>query len=153
MPRLIVSCLCPPASCLQPQEKSLNIQAIGFVAQGLTECRQVAGQISAAIAYKLLSSRSQDQADAAICLAKLDWPLLQVSTNQAGVTKVTSLSMRARRASCCTARLIHVVASRQNQDNLLLTFTTVSYDGAPSLSTPFQALSGSGEWLAWNRCD
>lgn len=59
--------------------------------QGLSECRQVAGQVSAAVAYHLLSNMSQDQADTAACLAKLDLPLLQLRTSQAGDTKASSL--------------------------------------------------------------
>ena len=52
--------------------------------QGLSGCRQVAGQVSAAVAYRQLCTSSSDQAAGAACLAKLDLPLLQASPATAG---------------------------------------------------------------------
>ena len=65
---------------------------LDFVAQGLRglrDCHQVAGQVSAAVAYNLLSITPQNQSDVAACLAKLDLPLLQSNSGENGVTKVS----------------------------------------------------------------
>ena len=59
------------------------------MAQGLRECCQVAGQVSAAVAYNLFSTMPGNQPDVAASLAKLDLPLLQYNPDGNAVTKVS----------------------------------------------------------------
>ncbi|DBA84804.1 TPA: hypothetical protein ACH3X1_005839 [Trebouxia sp. C0004] len=55
--------------------------------QGFTECRQVAGQVAAAVAYHLLNGcKAHKEAETADWLAKLDKALLQAAVPQPGTT-------------------------------------------------------------------
>ncbi len=55
--------------------------------QGSTECRQVAGQVAASVAYHLLNGcKAHKEAEAADWLAKLDMALLQAAVPQPGAT-------------------------------------------------------------------
>ena len=55
--------------------------------QGSTECRQVAGQVAASVAYHLLNGcKAHKEAEAADWLAKLDMALLQRAVPQPGAT-------------------------------------------------------------------
>lgn len=55
--------------------------------QGSTECRQVAGQVAASVAYHLLNGcKVHKEAEAADWLAKLDMPLLQPAVPQPSAT-------------------------------------------------------------------
>jgi len=59
--------------------------------QGSTECRQVAGQVAAAVAYHLLNGcKVHKEAEAADWLAKLDMALLQPAVPQPGATITAS---------------------------------------------------------------
>jgi hypothetical protein len=59
--------------------------------QGSTECRQVAGQVAAAVAYHLLNGcKVHKEAEAADWLAKLDMALLQAAVPQPGATITAS---------------------------------------------------------------
>ena len=55
--------------------------------QGSTECRQVAGQVAASVAYHLLNGcKAHKEVEAAEWLAKLDMALLQAAVPQPGAT-------------------------------------------------------------------
>lgn len=70
-------------------------------AQGLSECQQVAGRVSAAVAYNLLSAMSSNQVGTAAYLAKLESPLLEAGNSKTGVTKVTLQSVKAEICLTC----------------------------------------------------
>lgn len=82
--------------------------------QGAGESQEVAGRVSAAVAYHLLITSADDkQAEAAAWLAKLDSPLLQHASLQPGTTIKVLLS--AMHHDTCIHLRLHCMASRQNE--------------------------------------